>query len=313
MSTTAKSTKKSTKITDQDNINDAAAAVQTKKPTKKSTKPKKDDEAAAAVSDSDKSFIENLGDAKVEDGDDIKTNTKPVINKKDQYIKKFESIKRGLTEMINKYTLNEFELNEEEKMTVLKSINDITIMTGIIHKSFDAFICGVSLDESETALPTNKAARKKKVVQLDEDGNVIKKDTSNSPINKKKDTHNEVLDFMGLDHGTQVSSAEVQTSIRQFMKKQKEADNENNVVGDLRTLLEFLIDKRNQEPVEKRAAEFKTKQDAKRRDHEKRKKEGKITTDFVETEFQPIETIPDKIDNTDIFKYAAYCFHGVSA
>lgn len=125
-----------------------------------------------------------------------------------------------------------------------------------------------------------KAIKKDK---FDENGNKIVKDTSDHPINKKRVTFKEVLDFLELPENTMISRSDVHRGITNFIKIEKEKPNTDiffdetkksvKIIGKLRVLFEFI---RNEKI-----------------------RRGVMTEN---------EVLPQSITNTDIMKYISYCF-----
>jgi hypothetical protein len=274
MSTT-KSSKKSTKevipkeVTIQEEVSE-------KKVTKKSSKSKKVAEAPDnTVSDSDKSFIDTLNQSDLEKDvekdipSEIKTDDK-IENKKVQYFKKFDTLLRNFKSFAN-IGLEELNLNEDDKKVIIIKYNEMNEYQLICQQRNNSLQNG----KEYVDFKGKKKASKAKVQEVDENGVAIKKDTSNAPVNRLRETYPQVLEFMEKEPDTLVSITEVQSAIRKFKNEQKAQGNvENNVTGKLETLFTF------------------TMEEAKKCGH-------KIESDA---------TVPKSIGDKDIFKYAAYCF-----
>ena len=246
--------------------------------SKKSTKAKKEIEIeeTVVVSDSDKSFIESLGDPiNTMKEEKVQTLVGIVSNKKNDITKMISAVNRKINQINTKINFEEYEMEEEEKEQILNNINELLSLQQILLKKYNAYICGKKLESEELTINNDKGKKQKKVkkVELDEEGNPVKKDTSKSHIYTKKVPYDAVYDFMEVPHDTLISVVDVQEKLRKFIKNEKDSGNENNVTGKLKSLLEAIISE-------------KVKHD-----------------DSVSSE------IPTKINNSgDIFKYSAYCF-----
>jgi hypothetical protein len=274
MSAKVKSSKKSVKVEEIEVTSETE--VKPKKSTKKTNKSMT--EEVELVSDSDKSFLELLDkkpdpEPKENENENLE-NDNLKIPKNTNKISKMISLTNQKILKINKLDFNEYEIDEEEKNTIFNNINDLISFTQFLHKKYTAYLCGNKLESDElVSNKKGKKVKKEKKVLLDEEGNPIKKDTSNNYINTKHLPYIAVNDFMGDEHGTLVSPLEVQSSLRKFIKEQKELGNEDNVTGKLKTLLEFIIPQR------------------------------------IQIDDSGVNIIPTKINNTkDIITYGAWCF-----
>jgi len=224
------------------------------------------------VSDSDNSFIKQLDNLNNDSEVEEKQVEEP--EKKTYQRKQKEMCASKLEQIIKSDFSNK---SEEEKIKLSK-------LTQILNNKITSSLCGKEIDVEELVSDIkdldikdkkSKKEKKAKKVNLDEEGNPIKKDTSNSYLNTKHLPYPQVNDFMGHEHGTLVSPVEVQKSLRQFTAEQKDLQNENNVTGKLKTLLEFIVPQRLQ----------------------------------VDTDNSNVNIIPTKINNnSDIVRYAAWSF-----
>jgi len=210
------------------------------KPKKKASKKKPQPEVNELVSDSESSFIKTIVDTEKvaqivdvegQDSDiDIEKKSAKVSNRK-----KTHPVNLKINQVIN----TDFSTLTQEDIIILSD------KINMLNKKLTAHLCGTELKPEELNTKDNQKGKKgkkeKKPVPLDEEGNPIKKDTSNHPLNIKKEVYEQVLDFLEQPKGTLVSNKEVQAELRKVRLQ-----TDGNVNGKLKTLLEYIIPNRKQ-------------------------------------------------------------------
>jgi hypothetical protein len=172
---------------------------------------------------------------------------------------------------MNKYNIKKFIFMKDE----LKQCDQTYTKIGSNKEKLNTKMLHINRDVKQS----------KKIIEkkVDDNGNEIKKDTSNHAVNKKKETFNEVLEFMDLPENTHVSRTDVHRAFIDFIKIEKEKSDSDiyydntkktfKIIGKMKKLFDFI---RNEKI-----------------------KRGKMSED---------EELPDFIENKDIMKYTSYCF-----
>ena len=140
-------------------------------------------------------------------------------------------------EFISKQNLKNYDVTKDSIIQITKVINKAIKLFANIQISNNDFLT----KETASSLKTKdaKAKKQKKVVNKE-----------NFAINKENETYPEVLAFMKLNENTNVSKAQILQEINAFVKKEKDAKNQEilfdgdnrrfNLIGDLEVLFEFI-------------------------------------------------------------------------
>ena len=231
------------------------------KPKKKSSKKSTSTEQSELVSDSDASFVKvldkhELPEAVIVESENEGVNSNEGDDKKSSSRKKTNPIILKLKQI----TKSDFSnLTPEENIIISEYLQ-------LLNNKHTSHLCGKEVDTDKLVI--SKKGKTKKEVPLDEEGNPIKKDTTNHPLNIKKEPYEKVLELMEIPKDTLISITELRTKFRDIRK-----ETDGNVSGKLKALLEYVVPQRKQ------------------------------IDDSISGEIP--EKINN---TTDIFKYAAYCF-----
>jgi len=172
---------------------------------------------------------------------------------------------------LNKYGIKKFIFTKDE----LKLCDQTYAKVCTNKEKLNSKMLHINRDAKQIKKATEKV--------VDENGEEIKKDTSNHAVNIKRNTFPEVLKFMDLPEDTLVSRTDVHRALLDFIKTEKSKENTDiyfdekkksyKIVGKMKILFDFIR-------LEKI-------------------KRGKMTEE---------ENLPESITNTDIMKYTGYCF-----